>query len=372
VEPGKSQGRGGAKKPPSVEPGAIRVEGAGEDFLNGVYEFAGWFRNEWPKFKKQDDVYFVYYSTKQRKWYINDAFDDTGYDQSIVSDEHTPMGSKWMGSQDMTVSEQGDYTPSAEHKGDCVDLLSAVDNVTLWSDGTNDCTVYARETSYCHAFGMNDFSGTGKAQIHCCVCGGGREPQEPVPLPSPAAAPPAPQPAPKKCTDKPSALDRVSTWSDGVNSCEAFEAMPTWCDLYGDQDSGAGPAKSHCCGCGGGVKKRGSMGVPHGGCSDLPSKKDPSFLWNDGNNGCVQYAVDPTWCSMYGLKDQNGAGRAKDHCCACGGGSFGSARTQKAPAPMPRPPVQPKPQIRNPKSSGRKSARGRGSQRWKGSKKRRR
>lgn len=54
-----------------------------------------------------------------------------------------------------------------------------------------------------------------------------------------------------ECVDLPSDLDKKSPWSDGANSCSAYDKA--WCDAYGETNfNGSGTATDHCCACGGG------------------------------------------------------------------------------------------------------------------------
>ena len=148
-----------------------------------------------------------------------------------------------------------------------------------WTDFSGEgCWAYAADPAQCATdFGGYD-AGKGSAQTQCCACGGGNS---------------------DGCQDT---VDWSDSTDDGSNGCYEYGSNEGWCTEYGDNDYGNGPAKTHCCACG-------------GGCEDTDGWSDGT---DDGANGCYEYGSNG-WCTDYGDNDY-GYGPAKTHCCACGGG----------------------------------------------------
>eukprot|EP00927_Polykrikos_kofoidii_P016196 TRINITY_DN17285_c0_g1_i1.p1 TRINITY_DN17285_c0_g1~~TRINITY_DN17285_c0_g1_i1.p1 ORF type:complete len:586 (+),score=90.22 TRINITY_DN17285_c0_g1_i1:65-1822(+) len=218
--------------------------------------------------------------------------------------------------------------------GTCEDLPSAKDGTSIWNDGWNGCDAYANDVSWCGRFGSKDFNGAGSANLQCCACGGGRRtPASQSMTVALTEFSSTSVDSQKLCRDLPSKIDGESAWNDGSNGCSAYVDNSKFCEKYGSVDfTGAGRALDACCACGGGSRPANSLAQIGEVCRDLPTKIDGVSEWFDGWNGCDAYASNSEFCDVFGSIDFQGAGKASDSCCTCGGGTRTRSSRTSTPA----------------------------------------
>lgn len=222
------------------------------------------------------------------------------------------------------------------------------------SDGSfYDCAWYSQNNN-CNSYG-GQFANFGKtASEACCVCGGGKDdnnpspptpppptprpPTPPPPTPGPPTPPPPtpppptpgpptpPPPTPSPPTPAPptqapptgptgNGCQSTPGWYDAEGEgydCQWY-AEGNNCASYGNQFEAFGEtANEACCECGGGST---AGGGGDSGCSNFPSN------WEDSAGDSCDWYNSGIRCWLYGWQYTNNGKNAWDACCVCGGGA---------------------------------------------------